>query len=92
MIVVNHSLLLANAASGGAIFDTEGAHLIIDEAHRLGEIMAETFGARVSYGRVRYVMRQAKKRCESVAAAADRAEMAAELFFRDLASGTSVLH
>ena len=92
LIVVNHSLLLANAASGGAIFDTEGAHLIIDEAHRLEEIMAETFGARVSYGRVRYVMRQAKKRCESAVAAADRAEMAAELFFEDLGGGASLLH
>jgi Rad3-related DNA helicase len=92
LIVVNHSLLLANAASGGAIFDTEGAHLIVDEAHRLEEIMAETFGARVSYGRVRYVMRQAKKRCASATAAADRAEMAAELFFGDLGSGASVLH
>jgi ATP-dependent DNA helicase DinG len=92
LIVVNHSLLLANAAAGGAIFDTEGAHLIIDEAHRLEEIMAETFGARVSYGRVRYVMRQAKKRCESAVAAADRAEMASELFFGDLGSGASALH
>ena len=92
LIVVNHSLLLANAASGGAIFDTEGAHLVIDEAHRLEEIMAETFGARVSYGRVRYVMRQAKKRCESAVAAADRAEMASELFFEDLGGGASTLH
>jgi ATP-dependent DNA helicase DinG len=58
----------------------------------LEEIMAETFGARVSYGRIRYVMRQAKKRCESAAAAADRAEMAAELFFGDLGIGASVLH
>jgi len=92
LIVVNHSLLLANAAAGGAIFDTEGAHLVVDEAHRLEEIMAETFGAQVSYGRVRYVMRQAKKRCESAVASADRAEMAAELFFGDLGSGASVLH
>jgi ATP-dependent DNA helicase DinG len=93
LIVVNHSLLLANAASGGAIFDTDGAHLVIDEAHRLEEIMAETFGARVSYGRVRYVMRQAKKRCEAAVAAADRAEMASELFFEDLTrSGVSSLH
>jgi ATP-dependent DNA helicase DinG len=92
LVVVNHSLLLANAAAGGAIFDTEDAHLVIDEAHRLEEVMAGTFGARVSYGRVRYVMRQAKKRCESAGASADQAEMAAELFFQDLGSGTSVLH
>src|SRR5215212_9687509 len=97
LVVVNHSLLLANAASGGAIFDTEDAHLVIDEAHRLEEIVAETFGARVSYGRVRYVMRQAKKRCEAAVASADRTEMAAELFFEDLArsgasGGASALH
>ncbi|MBA2345799.1 MAG: ATP-dependent DNA helicase [Rubrobacter sp.] len=92
LIVVNHSLLLANAASGGAIFDTKKAHLVIDEAHRLEEIMADSFGARVSYGRVRYVMRQAKKRCDSAVASADRAEMAAEIFFGDLAGGDSVLH
>lgn len=92
LVVVNHSLLLTNAASGGAIFDTEGAHLVIDEAHRLEEVMSQTFGARVSYGRLRYVMRQARKRCESAAAGADRAEMAAELFFQDLESGASVLH
>jgi ATP-dependent DNA helicase DinG len=93
LVVVNHSLLLANAASGGAIFGIEDAHIVIDEAHRLEEVMAETFGARVSYGRVRYVMRQAKKRCESAVAAADRAEMATELFFEDLAkSGAAALH
>lgn len=56
---MNHALLLANVASYGAIFDTEDRHLIIDEAHRLEEIMAEAFGARVSYPRVLYVLRQA---------------------------------
>ena len=82
--MVNHALLLANVASFGSIFDTEGRHLIIDEAHRLEEIMAEAFGARVSYPRILYVLRQARKRCEGAHAATNTAEMAAELFFEDL--------
>ncbi len=86
ILVVNHALLLANVASYGNIFDTGGRHLIIDEAHRLEEIMAEAFGARVSYPRVRYVMRQAKKKCESAHDDADRAQMAAEAFFEELRS------
>ena len=86
ILVVNHALLLANVASYGNIFDTEGRHLIIDEAHRLEEIMAEAFGAKVSYPRVRYVMRQAKKKCENTHDDADRAQMAAEAFFEELRS------
>ena len=92
ILVVNHALLLANAASYGSIFDTEGRHLVIDEAHRLEEIMAEAFGARVSYARILYVTRQARKRCEAAHAATNTAEMAAELFFEDLLSGTTSLH
>ncbi len=92
ILVVNHALLLANAASYGAIFDTENRHLVIDEAHRLEEIMAEAFGARVSYARILYVTRQARKRCEQAHAATKTAEMAAELFFEDLLGGTTRLH
>ena len=84
LVIVNHALLMANVASGGNIFDTEGRHLIIDEAHLLEDVMSEALGARVSYGRVRYAMRQAKKKSEGAAAPADRAEMAAELFFAEL--------
>ncbi|MBA2692884.1 MAG: ATP-dependent DNA helicase [Rubrobacter sp.] len=84
VIVVNHALLLANAASGGAIFDVSDRHLIVDEAHRLEDVMSQAFGARASFGRVRYAMRQAKKKSEGVTEAADGATMAAELFFDDL--------
>ncbi|MBA2377773.1 MAG: ATP-dependent DNA helicase [Rubrobacter sp.] len=84
VIVVNHALLLANAASGGAIFDVSDRHLIVDEAHRLEDVMSQAFGARASFGRVRYAMRQAKKKSEGAAEAADGATMAAELFFGDL--------
>ncbi|QIN79127.1 hypothetical protein GBA65_12005 [Rubrobacter marinus] len=84
LVIVNHALLLANVASGGNIFDAEGRHLIIDEAHVLEDVMSEALGARVSYGRVRYAMRQAKKKSEGAVAHTDRAEMAAELFFGEL--------
>ena len=92
ILVVNHALLLANVASFGSIFDTKDCHLVIDEAHRLEEIMAEAFGARVSYARIIYVLRQARKRCEQAHAATNTAEMAAELFFEDLRGGTTRLH
>ena len=84
LVIVNHALLMANVASGGNIFDAEGRHLIIDEAHVLEDVMSEALGARVSYGRVRYAMRQAKKKSEGAVAHADRAEMAAEIFFGEL--------
>ena len=92
ILVVNHALLLANAASYGSIFDTENRHLVIDEAHRLEEIMAEAFGTRVSYARILYVTRQARKRCEAAHAATNTAEMAAEMFFEELLGGTTRLH
>lgn len=90
IIVVNHALLLANAATGGAIFDLDDRHLVIDEAHRLEDVMADAFGARVSYGRIRYAMRQARKKSESATDAADAATMAAETFFEDLQNSSGL--
>lgn len=84
VLVVNHALLLANAASAGGIFDTGGRHLILDEAHRIEEIMSGAFGARVTYPRVRYVARQAAKKSASAAQHSDRLLNAADLFFSDL--------
>jgi len=87
LVIVNHALLLANVAADGNIFETEGRHLVIDEAHRLEDVMSDALGARVSYGRVRYVARQATKKSEGAADHADRAEMAAEAFFGELREG-----
>ena len=84
VLVVNHALLLANAASAGGIFDTSGRHLVLDEAHRIEEIMSGAFGARVTYPRVRYVARQAAKKSASAALHSDRLLNAADLFFSDL--------
>lgn len=88
VIVVNHALLLANAASYGNIFDFDGRHLITDEAHRLEEVMSEAFGMRVSAWRVKYAMRQAFKKNEDLKEYTDRAESAAELFFKELRTNT----
>jgi ATP-dependent DNA helicase DinG len=90
LIVVNHALLLANVAAGGNIFEAEGRHLVIDEAHRLEDVMAEALGARVSFGRVRYVARQARKKSDGAVDHADRAEMAAEAFFGELREGAEL--
>ncbi len=84
VLVVNHALLLANAASAGGIFDTDGRHLVLDEAHRIEEIMSSAFGARVTYPRIRYVARQAAKKSASAAGHSDRLLSAADLFFSDL--------
>lgn len=90
VIVVNHALLLANAASYGNIFDVEGRHLVADEAHRLEEIMGESFGLKVSRWRVRYAMGQAKKKNEDLGEYTDRAESAADLFFDELRMNTEL--
>lgn len=84
ILIVNHSLLLSNTASFGNIFDTSGRHLVIDEAHRIEEVMASAFGARVSYPRVRYVVRQASKKSTSAARHEERTLAAADLFFSNL--------
>ncbi len=81
LVIVNYALLAANIASGGNIFEASGRHLVVDEAHLLEDVLSEALGARVSFGRVRYAMRQAKKKSDGAVAHADRAEMAAELFF-----------
>ena len=84
LLIVNHALLLANVATGGNIFDVEGRHLVIDEAHRLEDVMSEALGARVSFWRIRYVARQASKKSEGATDHADGAVMAAEAFFGEL--------
>ena len=87
LLIVNHALLLANVATGGNIFDVEGRHLVIDEAHRLEDVMAEALGARASFWRVRYAARQASKKSEGATDHADGAVMAAEAFFGELGEG-----
>lgn len=90
MVVVNHALLLANAASHGNIFDMEDRHLVADEAHRLEEVMSEAFGLKVTNFRVKYAMRQASKKHEGLRSDTERVESAAELFFDQLRANTEL--
>jgi ATP-dependent DNA helicase DinG len=84
VLVANHALLLANAASFGNIFDVSDRHLIADEAHRLEEVMGDAFGMKVSRWRVKYAMRQALKKKPELGEYADKVETAADLFFDEL--------
>ncbi|MGH9304010.1 MAG: ATP-dependent DNA helicase [Acidimicrobiales bacterium] len=54
VVVVNLHLLGAHLRSGGAVLP-EHAALIVDEAHELEDVMAESLGADIAPGRVRAV-------------------------------------
>ena len=51
MVVVNHSLLLADVARGGGLLP-EYQHLVIDEAHHLEEGATQQLGVQVSQNRL----------------------------------------
>lgn len=90
VLVSNHALSLINAASGGNIFDVCGRHFIADEAHRLEEVMSESFGMSVSWWRVKYAMRQALRKNPDLQQYTDRAEQASDLFFDELRGNTEL--
>ncbi|CAN5228164.1 hypothetical protein BH18CHL2_BH18CHL2_12290 [soil metagenome] len=52
IVIVNHALLLHDARSGGSLLP-DAAHLVVDEAHRLEDVAAETFGHRLEDWRLR---------------------------------------
>ena len=81
ILVVNHALLMANVASSYNVFGMEGRHLILDEAHRVEESMAESFGAHVTHYRVSYVCRAIGKRAPEVSRQTQDLESASDLFF-----------
>jgi ATP-dependent DNA helicase DinG len=64
VVIVNHHLLLADAAlrgDGGAGVLPEHDAVIIDEAHALEEVATEHFGVAVSTGRLAVLARDAEK-------------------------------
>lgn len=81
VLVVNHALLMANVASDYNVFDMEGRHLILDEAHRIEEAMSESFGAHVTHYRVSYTCRSVNKRAPEAVRYTQDLESAADLFF-----------
>ena len=89
ILVVNHALLLANLAAGGAVFSLEGRHLVIDEAHRLEEYVCEAFGARVSRHRIRYVLSAVRRKSHDLDDYIESASAAADDFFGELRSSAN---
>jgi ATP-dependent DNA helicase DinG len=86
ILVVNHALLLANFASGGAVFSMADKHLIVDEAHRLEEYVCEAFGSRVSRHRVRYVLGAVRRKAHDLDDYLETAQAATDDFFGELRS------
>lgn len=81
VLVVNHSMLMANAASDYNVFDMEGRHLILDEAHRVENVMSSAFGAHVTRPRIGYVARAVSRRTTNFARYTEEVESSADLFF-----------
>jgi ATP-dependent DNA helicase DinG len=86
VIVVNHALLLANLASGEAVFPMAGRHIVLDEAHRIEDYAAEALGCRVSKHRINYVLRAIERKVTDLGKFTARARECAESFFEELKS------
>lgn len=86
VLIVNHSLLMLNLATDGAIFDVEGRHLIIDEAHQLPDVIASAFGAQVSAGRIRYVLSAVRRKAADLDERLERIRSASDEFFASLSA------
>src|SRR3712207_2622284 len=90
ILVVNHALLLANIASDGGAFGTEGRHLVLDEAHALEKYISEAFGASVSRHRVYYVCNALERKVEDIGKFTARVRGYAESFFEELKRYTTL--
>jgi ATP-dependent DNA helicase DinG len=62
LLVVNHNLLLADAASNGSILPPYQL-LIVDEAHHLPDIATDSFSMSVSNRGIRMLLGRAAKQC-----------------------------
>jgi ATP-dependent DNA helicase DinG len=84
ILVVNHALLWANLASGGAVFDMSDRHLILDEAHNVERSMMDAFGVELTRHRVRYNLRAVGRRTVDLETYLDSARANADDFFDEL--------
>jgi len=85
ILVVNHHLLWANIASGGAVFEMDGRILVLDEAHNIEKSMMDAFGVSVTRHRVRYNLRAVERRAADLEQYLSDARDNAEKFFDGLA-------
>ncbi len=83
ILVVNHALLLADAAAGGSILPAYD-YLIIDEAHHLPEVATDAFSTSISNRSVRRLASKALKKVMAPHALVREIEIIGEQFFRQL--------
>ena len=84
ILIVNHHLLWANLASGGAVFDMSGRALILDEAHNVEKSMMDSFGVSLTRHRVRYNLRAVERRAYDLEQYVRDARENADKFFDNL--------
>lgn len=84
ILVVNHALLLADAASLGSILPSYEL-LIVDEAHHLADVATDIFSSSVSSRGVRNLASRALKKTNAPPHLIHDLEITSDEFFRDLA-------
>ncbi len=85
ILVVNHALLLADAASGGSILPPY-ENLIIDEAQHLPDIATDAFSAGISMRGIRMTAARAQNKLNAPGDLIREIEMEAGEFFQRLGS------
>ena len=80
LIVVNHALLLADAASKGSILPPY-QYLIVDEAHHLPDVATDAFSLSISNRGVKRMLARAAKKVNAPAHLLNEIELAAGQFF-----------
>jgi ATP-dependent DNA helicase DinG len=85
ILIVNHALLLADAASGGSILPAYD-YLIIDEAHHLPEVATDAFSTSISNRSVRILASKALKKVMAPHALVREIEIISDQFFRQLSA------
>lgn len=83
LLVVNHALLLADAASYGNILPPYDL-LIVDEAHHLPEVATDAFGLGISNRGLRVLASKATKRVQAPLSIVRELEYEADEFFHRL--------
>jgi ATP-dependent DNA helicase DinG len=84
IIVVNHALLLTDAAAGGGIIPAYDL-LIVDEAHHLPDVATDIFSSSVSNRSIRNLANKALKKVMAPPGLIHDMEERANEFFRELA-------
>ena len=86
ILVVNHALLLADAASQGNILPKYD-YLIVDEAHHLRDIATEAFSSQISSFGIKRLASRALKKVGAPIVLVDNVKRDAEYFFQFLNHG-----